>query len=98
MNLNTAETEKKIRKQAINNDAVVNPLREQVRDAMQNYFQHLNGYPAADLYQMVLSEVEPPLLETVMEYTRGNQSRAAEVLGISRSTLRKKLATYGLNK
>ncbi|VAX06126.1 DNA-binding protein Fis [hydrothermal vent metagenome] len=74
------------------------PLRDQVRGAMQNYFQHLDGFSSANLYQMVLSEVEPPLLETVLEYTRGNQSRAAILLGISRSTLRKKLAIYGLDK
>jgi Fis family transcriptional regulator len=48
------------------------------------------------LYELVLGEVEPPLLRTVMEYTRGNQSRAAEILGINRGTLRKKLKTYGL--
>ena len=77
---------------------MVEPLRESVRAAMNNYFQHLNGYGTSDLYQMVLAEVEPPLLETVMEYTKGNQTRAAEVLGISRSTLRKKLALYGLDK
>ncbi|HEC15084.1 MAG TPA: DNA-binding transcriptional regulator Fis [Sedimenticola sp.] len=82
----------------ISESAMAEPLRECVRAAMKNYFLHLNGYGTSDLYQMVLAEVEPPLLETVMEYTRGNQTRAAEVLGISRSTLRKKLALYGLDK
>ena len=79
------------------NDITVEPLREQVRATMHNYFQHLNGYGASGLYQMVLSEIEPPLLETVMDYAGGNQSRAAEILGISRSTLRKKLALYDLD-
>lgn len=45
---------------------------------------------------MVMSEVEKPLLESVMHFTRGNQTRAAEVLGINRSTLRKKLEQYGI--
>ena len=49
------------------------------------------------LYQMVISETEQPLLETVMLQTRGNQSKAAQILGISRSTLRKKLAQYDLD-
>ena len=48
------------------------------------------------LYDLVLQEVERPLLETVMHFTHGNQTRAAEVLGINRSTLRKKLRQYGL--
>jgi len=47
---------------------------------------------------MVISEVELPLLKAVMNYARGNQSKAAEVLGINRSTLRKKLEKYDLNE
>lgn len=48
----------------------------------------------SNLYKLVLQEVEEPLFETVLNYTRGNQSRAAEVLGINRTTLRKKLKQY----
>jgi len=44
----------------------------------------------------VISEVELPLFEAIMRYTRGNQSKAAQILGINRSTLRKKLEHYGL--
>ncbi|MET0118482.1 MAG: DNA-binding transcriptional regulator Fis [Sedimenticola sp.] len=73
------------------------PLRECVRDAMTSYFRQLDGHTASDLYQMVISEVEKPLLETVMLHTEGNQTKAASALGISRSTLRKKLAHYGLD-
>jgi Fis family transcriptional regulator len=47
---------------------------------------------------MFLQEVETPLLETVMAYVRGNQSKAAELLGINRGTLRKKLKMYGLHQ
>jgi len=73
------------------------PLRECVRDALASYFKQLDGHSAANIYQMVLAEVEQPLLETVMSHTEGNQTRAAEILGISRSTLRKKLALYDLD-
>lgn len=73
------------------------PLRECVRDALSNYFTQLNGHSAANLYQMVMAEVEQPLLETIMQHTEGNQTLAAKVLGISRSTLRKKLAHYQLD-
>ena len=73
------------------------PLRDCVRDALRNYFDHLNGHPTQGLYQMVLNEIEGPLMETVMDYTRGNQTQAAAILGISRSTLRKKLAHHGLD-
>ncbi|MEW7980918.1 MAG: DNA-binding transcriptional regulator Fis [Candidatus Sedimenticola endophacoides] len=72
-------------------------MSECVRDALKSYFRQLAGHAAADLYQMVITEVELPLLETVMEHTRGNQTKAAALLGINRSTLRKKLATHGLD-
>jgi Fis family transcriptional regulator len=70
------------------------PLRECVREALSNYFTHLNGHRVTNLYDLVLAEVEGPLLRTVLEHTGGNQTQAASLLGISRSTLRKKLAQY----
>jgi Fis family transcriptional regulator len=73
------------------------PLRQCVLDAMQRYFNHLDGHGATNLYRLVMNEVEAPLLESVMQYTGGNQTQAATLLGISRSTLRKKLSQYGLD-
>lgn len=73
------------------------PLRDAVERAMENYFAHLDGQPVDNIYEMVLSEIEIPLFETVMTYTRGNQSKAARLLGISRGTLRKKLKKYGID-
>ena len=64
--------------------------------ALKDYFKKLNGTAPGDLYDLVMSEVEPPLLRTVLKYTDGNQSRAAEILGINRGTLRKKLKNYSL--
>ncbi|MFB9867823.1 DNA-binding transcriptional regulator Fis [Vreelandella sulfidaeris] len=72
------------------------PLREAVETAMRRYFEHLDGSQASDLYAMVLAEVEAPLLSCVLEHTDGNQTRAADVLGLNRGTLRKKLKQYGL--
>lgn len=71
-------------------------LRDYVETAVSNYFQHLEGQDVTNVYDMVLSEVETPLLEVVMKYTRHNQTRAAEILGLNRGTLRKKLKQYGL--
>ena len=71
-------------------------LRDSVEDALHNYFQHLEGQDVTDVYNMVLSEVEASLLESVMNYVKGNQTRASEVLGLNRGTLRKKLKQYGL--
>ncbi|NLC22463.1 MAG: DNA-binding transcriptional regulator Fis [Halomonadaceae bacterium] len=72
------------------------PLREAVDAAMRRYFTHLDGGTATDLYAMVLAEVEAPLLASVLEYTQGNQTRAAEILGLNRGTLRKKLKQHDL--
>ena len=72
-------------------------LRRHVEDSLEQYFKALNGHKPNGLYEMVLGQVEEPLLEAVMRYSEGNQSRAAEILGINRGTLRKKLKDYGLD-
>ena len=72
-------------------------LRNFTEDAMRSYFKSLNGHKPADIYKLVLGEVEPPVLRSVMEYTEGNQTLAAEILGLNRATLRKKLKQYQLN-
>ncbi len=59
-------------------------------------FQDMEGHTPSELYRMVINEVEKPLLESVMKQVRGNQSRAAEMLGLNRSTLRKKLQLHNL--
>ncbi len=73
-----------------------NSLRDSVEHAVTSYFKHLEGQDVTDVYEMVLAEVEIPLLEVVMKYTRHNQTKAAQVLGLNRGTLRKKLKQYGL--
>lgn len=72
------------------------PIRACVREALDAYFRQLEGCQCSGLYKMVLSEIEVPLLEVVMRVCSGNQTKAAEMLGINRSTLRKKLQHYGL--
>ena len=72
------------------------PLRDLTGEALRIYFRDLNGHKPGDLYQLVLGEVEPPLFEVVLDYTHGNQSRAADILGLNRATLRKKLKQYEL--
>lgn len=73
-----------------------NALRSSVETCLQLYFKKLNGEKAADLYKMVMSEVEYALIYTVLEHTQGNQSKAAEYMGITRGTLRKKIKEHGL--
>jgi len=78
---------------------ISNPsLRNSVRDALRQYFIRLEDQEPADLYAMVLAQVEEPMLEMVLQYTGQNQSKAAKHLRISRGTLRKKMAQYGLFK
>ena len=71
-------------------------LRNSVEKAMRNYFSMLDGQKVTDVYQMVLSEIEAPLLEVVMDYVNGNQTKASELLGMNRGTLRKKLKRYDI--
>ena len=74
------------------------PLRSQTEEALSAYFGTLNGHRPGRLYELVLREVEMPLFKSVMDYADGNQSRAADILGINRGTLRKKLREYGLSQ
>lgn len=73
------------------------PLRDSVKASLKNYLAQLNGEDVNDLYELVLAEVEQPMLDMIMQYTRGNQTRAANMMGINRGTLRKKLKKYGMN-
>lgn len=72
------------------------PLHDSVRQSLESYISQLNGQVPNNLYDLILAEVEAPLMECVMEYTKNNQSRAAIVLGLSRGTLRKLLKKYGM--
>jgi Fis family transcriptional regulator len=71
-------------------------IAESVRRALERYFHDLDGEKASGLYDMVLMQVERPLLEVVMREANGNQTLAAELLGINRNTLRRKLAENDL--
>ncbi len=81
---------------AVAAEQTAEPLNVCVTRALADYFEQLEGHPAANLYEMLMTEVEVPLLKATLEHTNGNQSRAAEILGINRGTLRKKLKQYGL--
>jgi Fis family transcriptional regulator, factor for inversion stimulation protein len=70
------------------------PVAACVKQTMERYFSDLNGEKVTDVYDMVLHEMEKPLLEIVMRHTKGNQVRAADILGINRNTLRKKLKQH----
>lgn len=71
-------------------------LSENVRDAMQRYFRDLDGHDPGDLYDLVIAQVEKPLFEIVIKESRGNLSKAAQLLGMNRGTLRNRLKKYGL--
>ena len=72
------------------------PLRSLTEQALDDYFTSLNGHAPGHLYDLVLREGEEPLFRAVLDYSEGNQSRAADILGINRGTLRKKLRVYGI--
>lgn len=71
-------------------------LRDSVAETLKRHFQSTPNEELSNVYDLVLATIEEPLLRTVLERCRGNQSKAAIILGLSRGTLRKKLKTYGL--
>lgn len=73
------------------------PLAKHVKTAVMDYFEHLSDHGSEDLYTIVIREVERSMLEVTLEQTGYNQSQASKILGISRSTLRKKIAQYNIN-
>lgn len=72
-------------------------LAECVQRAMEAYFDDLDGHQACDLHALFLEEVEKPFFDVVMQYTQGNITHAAQILGLNRVTLRNRLKKYGLN-
>ncbi|MDN3453696.1 MULTISPECIES: DNA-binding transcriptional regulator Fis [unclassified Psychrobacter] len=72
------------------------PLRVHVERVVRQYFAMLGDETPTDLYELILKQIEEPLLSVVLEKTRGNQTKCAQILGLNRGTLRKKLKTYDL--
>ncbi len=73
------------------------PLSYYVDASLRRYFKELNGHPPNELYRLIMAEVEKPLFRRVLAHCQGNNSRAAEVLGINRATLRKKIQQYEIS-
>ena len=73
-----------------------NEMARMVRKAIDGYFKDLDGEKASGVYDMVIHCVETPLLESVLHRVQGNQTHAAEMLGINRNTLRKKIKVHGI--
>lgn len=73
------------------------PLRKTVKSALEDYLLQLGDQEPVNFYQFVLEQIEAPLLEVVMRLTKNNQLKAAQLLGLSRGTLRKKLKQYNLD-
>ena len=71
-------------------------LEECIRESLEGYFKDLRGVEPTAMYEMILGVVEKPLLDVVMKHAEGNQSRAAEWLGINRNTLHRKLLDHKL--
>ncbi len=92
-----AEKQTVVNAAALRREPASQTIRESIRHCLEKYFADLDGHEPAEIHQLVMAEVEPAMLETVMRFARGNQTRAAEMLGINRTTLRKKLRQYGLD-
>jgi len=75
---------------------MANELADCVKKSLDEYFKQLDGQPPHAIYNMVLSCIEKPMLEYILNKVGGNQSKAAEMLGLNRNTLRKKMAQYNL--
>ncbi len=93
--MSAAKTSKKSKAAAENTSKC---LGDNVRDAMAKYFKDMDGHEPNNLHELVMSQVEKPLIESVIDNSRGNVSRAAQLLGLNRGTLRNRMQKYGLDK
>lgn len=73
-------------------------LSDSVREATEKYLEDMDGHQPRELYDLFIAQVEKPLIEVVLDHTRGNVSRAAQVLGLNRGTLRNRLKKYDLDQ
>ena len=74
------------------------PIDDCIRSALEQYFEDLRGTEPHAVHDMIMAAVEKPMLDVVMAHAEGNQSKAAEWLGINRNTLRRKLRDHRLIK
>ncbi len=84
--------------QSENETQQISQLSNAVKHSIRRYLYELDGAQPNNMYDLVLRQIEQPLFEAILEHTKGNQSRAAELLGLNRGTLRKKLRSYNLHK
>lgn len=84
-----------MKKSALEADTPI-PLRLNVQQAIRQYLRDMGTCQPECLYRTLMAEVEPPLIEEVLRYTQGNQSRTARILGMTRNTLRAKLNRYDI--
>ena len=88
----TKESERKSAKEV----DLPTPLRQNVQEAIRRYLEDMGHSQPECLYRTLMAQVEPPLIEEVLRYTQGNQSRTAKILGMTRNTLRSKLHRYDI--
>jgi Fis family transcriptional regulator, factor for inversion stimulation protein len=93
--MTSARRKKKARSQK-GSDSNCGSLGLHVQEVMEKYFRDMDGHQPNDLYELILSQIEMPLFESVLNYTDGNVSRAAEMLGLNRGTFRNRLTKYDM--
>jgi Fis family transcriptional regulator len=93
--MNSATRKKKSRPQKTQANAS-GSMGNHVKEVMEKYFRDMDGHEPADVYELILTQIEIPLFESVLDYAGGNVSRAAEILGLNRGTFRNRLKKYNI--
>ena len=82
----------------VKNRQQTSALQKSVEHAIREYLSDLDGEIPCNLFETVISEIEQPLLQTVLQHCNNNQCKTATFLGINRGTLRKKLKHYQIGQ